>query len=181
DNNNASANEAWVSLMPHPSCDDCRSWAISAEIKTQGKQLQLSYRLSGDLSRLKLPAPAPSVRRDELWKHSCFELFTQAANATQYDEYNFSADHAWAHYQFNRYREAAALPEQGAPQIHTQRSETALLLRAVIALPSPASTGLKLGITAVLETRQGQLSYWALHHPKAQPDFHDSAGFVLKL
>jgi hypothetical protein len=32
----------------------------------------------------------------------------------------------------------------------------------------------------VLETLDGQLSYWALHHPAERPDFHHRAGLVHK-
>ena len=33
----------------------------------------------------------------------------------------------------------------------------------------------------VIEDRAGQLSYWALKHPREEPDFHHADGFVLSL
>ncbi|MBV1732472.1 MAG: hypothetical protein KUA38_09520, partial [Hydrogenophaga sp.] len=45
-------------------------------------------------------------------------------------------------------------------------------------LPAAAGAPLMLGLSAILETRDGQLSYWALHHPAARPDFHHRAGFA---
>ena len=34
-----------------------------------------------------------------------------------------------------------------------------------------------IGLTAVIETADGQLSYWALQHPAARPDFHHRGGW----
>jgi hypothetical protein len=36
-------------------------------------------------------------------------------------------------------------------------------------------------LTAVIEAEDGSRSYWALHHPKACPDFHHRAGFICHL
>ena len=36
-----------------------------------------------------------------------------------------------------------------------------------------------IGLTAVIETRGGQVSHWALHHPHDDcPDFHHAAGWT---
>jgi hypothetical protein len=37
------------------------------------------------------------------------------------------------------------------------------------------------GLTAVLETSDQGLSYWALAHPGEKPDFHNSKGFLVRL
>jgi hypothetical protein len=42
------------------------------------------------------------------------------------------------------------------------------------------SDSLLWGFTAVLELEDGSLSYWALHHPKPQPDFHDRGGWTVE-
>jgi hypothetical protein len=34
----------------------------------------------------------------------------------------------------------------------------------------------RVGLTAVVEARDGSLSYWALAHPPGKPDFHSAAG-----
>lgn len=44
-----------------------------------------------------------------------------------------------------------------------------------------SSDALELGVTAVLERQNGQLSYWALHHPAAEADFHHREGFCLRM
>ena len=38
-----------------------------------------------------------------------------------------------------------------------------------------------LGLTAVIEAQDGHLSYWALHHPAAQPDFHHRGGWTARV
>ncbi|OGB15118.1 MAG: hypothetical protein A3B67_07385 [Burkholderiales bacterium RIFCSPHIGHO2_02_FULL_66_10] len=75
----------------------------------------------------------------------------------------------------------AAAPDC-APELEFVEQPQALDLQVWLpreALP-PAATGapLVLGLSAVLETRDGLLSYWALHHPTARPDFHHRAGFA---
>ena len=42
-------------------------------------------------------------------------------------------------------------------------------------------TGLQLALAVVLEDLQGRIAYWALKHPPGNADFHNDAGFVLKL
>jgi hypothetical protein len=40
---------------------------------------------------------------------------------------------------------------------------------------------LRVGLSAVIEANDGTLSYWALKHPAAKPDFHHPDSFVLEL
>ena len=56
------------------------------------------------------------------------------------------------------------------------------MLEAVIGAPAlPSGSQLQIGLSAVVEDTHGALSYWALAHPSARPDFHLSATFVLNL
>ncbi|MCC6171787.1 MAG: DOMON-like domain-containing protein [Gammaproteobacteria bacterium] len=49
------------------------------------------------------------------------------------------------------------------------------------AVPPAGVPRIRLGLSAVLEAADGSLSYWALHHPSARPDFHNEGGFLLEL
>ena len=40
---------------------------------------------------------------------------------------------------------------------------------------------LLLGLAAVIESGNGDLSYWALKHPPGKPDFHHAHGFVYEV
>lgn len=50
---------------------------------------------------------------------------------------------------------------------------------ALLALPGDGT--LLVGLTAVIEDHDGQVSYWALAHRAEKPDFHSAAGFVLEI
>lgn len=150
-----------VSLTPGPV--DCR----------------IVYRLRGRLDALRLPPPAPPERHDELWKHTCFELFVAATGTPGYREFNFSPAGHWAAYEFSGYRAGmAALSLESAPEIVVTRGSDEFTL--TVRLPRIAPSG-RAALTAVIEDSHGKLSYWALRHPAARPDFHADAGFALDL
>jgi len=52
-----------------------------------------------------------------------------------------------------------------------------------MALPAciAADTKLQFGFAAVLEQKNGNLSYWALTHNGVDPDFHRRDSFLLEL
>ena len=50
---------------------------------------------------------------------------------------------------------------------------------AVPALERVPTGEILAGVTAVIETAEG-VSYWALSHPGAKPDFHDSKAFLVR-
>ena len=147
--------------------------------------LLLQYELQGDVSRLRLPAPTRPGPADGLWQHSCFEAFVGVAGDPAYREFNFSPSGQWAAYLFRDQRqrdlaaEAAAGPLE--PDIEQNATDAGLSLRAWLplhALPVPQpGQAWDLGLSAVIETLDGQLSYWALHHPGERPDFHHRGGW----
>lgn len=146
--------------------------------------LQLRFALIGAMSALRIPTPTQGGFADGLWQHTCFEAFIGDANSTAYREFNFSSSGHWAAYAFSDYRQrdAAWQPAQ-APLLTTRFAANLLTLEARIAaalLPASSST-LHIGLTAVIETVDGELSYWALSHPGERPDFHQRAAFSLRL
>jgi len=66
-----------------------------------------------------------------------------------------------------------------------RRDGTRLELAAALDLapldPRLCEAPLRLGLAAVVEDTRGVLSYWALRHADGPPDFHDPAGFTLRL
>lgn len=162
--------------------------SISAELRTHGESLRLRYTLRGDTSALRIPAPAAPTPHDGLWQHTCFEAFVAANSEPDYREFNFSPSSQWAAYRFSgeRVRDAEAEARERAlpmppPMIETTPSALTLTVRLPVAgLPrSPAV--LNIGLCAVIEERDGRLSYWALHHPGERPDFHHRDGRTLRL
>lgn len=170
-------------LVPHPESPAPAMDAIAVTVAVQPLQgLRLHYQLRGDLTALCLPTPATPVEPERLWAHTCCEVFLARDGAAAYREYNFSPSGQWAGYGFAAYRQrdALALPPPGCDW---QRREGVLALSVTLpmaALPS-GDGALRLSLTAVLEGRDGALSYWALAHPAGHPDFHHRDGFVLAL
>jgi hypothetical protein len=69
------------------------------------------------------------------------------------------------------------------PRVAVRPTPRGLVLEAVthlaeLPMPQPGSP-LRAGAAAVVEEKDGRLTYWALTHPSALPDFHHRLGFVL--
>jgi len=136
--------------------------------------------VAGDCSRLQVPSRTLAARVDGLWKHTCFEAFVACQDSAGYREYNFSPSQQWAAYAFRAYREPIELNEVEAPLIEARQERQHFVLTACIRLDdSLTRQPFQLGLSAVLEDTDGALSYWALQHPAAKPDFHHRDSFVL--
>ena len=149
--------------------------------------LRIEYRLNADCSEtpraILLPPAAPSpVQRDGLWQHSCLEAFVADASQSAYWELNLAPSGNWAVYRFDDYRSGQHPPEGAAPRLAVEQEGGSLTLQLQWLLPLELAQAseLAIGITAVLEQRNGTLSYWALHHPGPQADFHRRDGFILQ-
>jgi len=153
------------------------------------RRLWLRYDVRGPVGALRWPAAVDApARRDGLWQHTCCELFLQSGDGG-YLEVNLAPEGHWAAYAFSGYRTRAVqeLTWQ-APRIEAGTAagdgsdaggDGHWLLQATLELPMAIAPRAALGLCAVLESaRDGSLSYWALAHPRAQPDFHDAAGHL---
>jgi hypothetical protein len=137
------------------------------------------------VEHLRLPAPlAGAGRADELWRHTCLEVFVAGRGSSEYREFNFSPSGEWAAYAFTAYRAGMTFPELPCgPTLCWQRAADQLELSATLpaaALPAEAA-GLRLALSAVIEEQSGTISYWALKHPARQPDFHHPEYFALEI
>jgi hypothetical protein len=125
---------------------------------------------------------------------TCFEFFMGLQNSPSYWEFNLSPAGDWNVYRFQDYRQGM----QEEPVLNTlpfevQQQSGALTLDLVLDLApifessssfpsaSPLQQPLELGITAVLESQQKEVSYWALNHCGTQADFHLRESFHIKL
>jgi hypothetical protein len=180
-----------IALACHP---DTRSEAASGVVarihRTQSGTLALTYVIDGDLARMKIPAHTSARIGEQLWQHTCCEIFIACRGQAAYHEFNFAPSGAWAAYAFTRYREGAP-PGGGAgelplvPGVTARKAGNRLELGASIRLdrlsPLHARAKLSLAVSAVIEDRDGGLSYWALRHPPGRPDFHHPDAFALEL
>lgn len=171
-----------ATLRPHPStpCADVATFTVDIDARDPDG-LSLRYRLTGHVDRIRLPASAAPVRTDGLWRHTCFELFVGTSPGDAYVECNFAPSGAWAAYVFDGYREGMRPHAMAVPRITATASAVDLAVDVSTALPLPDDRDVPLGITAVVESLDGLLSYWALAHPAGHPDFHHRGGHVLQL
>ena len=157
---------------------------IEVEIsRPRPSTLVFDYFATGAIKDVILPSPTTPARADELWQHTCFEVFIRGSAGEAYCELNFSPSTRWAVYRFDGYRSGMASPPVSPPaidaEIAAERYEmrVSVDLRGLADLPEPW----RLGISAVIEETDGRKSYWALAHPPGKADFHHRDCFVLEL
>lgn len=172
-----------AALAPHPDHPAAAVDGLQAAIGRNGGLVSLSYVVTGRIPELEIPPRASPTRRDELWRHTCLELFVRAPDAPGYVEVNLSPSSEWAVYAFTGYRQRAADPAVPAPFIDAEGGRTRFELTATLDLSGllPPDAPWRVGLAAVLEARRGGLSYWSLAHPPGRPDFHHADGFALAL
>lgn len=172
-------------LRPFPGDPAPVGLVIQGSAARDGERLCLRYELSGPLQQLQIQEPGDAPERlDDLWQSTCLECFLALNEDPGYWEANLSPAGDWNLYRLEGYRQGLA-PEPAAVAPALQRLPRPDGLELVMTLTLPprlaAAAELQLGITAVIATRHGELSYWALRHPGEQPDFHRREGFVLWL
>ena len=181
-----------LALQVHPVAPGPVGLSVRAGVQAvddvTGPGWWLHYVVKGPIGTLAIPVPKTPGPADGLWRHTCFEAFVEdgdggdGGDGPGYREFNFSPSGQWAVYRFAAERERCAndKPPATGPSIEIQATAEVLLLRAWIPRALlPAAPG-RVGLTAVLETGNGPLSYWALRHPHAdRPDFHHPAGRTL--
>ena len=146
--------------------------------------LKLEYQVSGDVGAVKVPGWVKRSRADELWRTTCFEAFIARPDGG-YVEINLSPSGFWAVYGFDGYREGmtplagVAIRDSARATDETWLAQTATLDLDRLGLPLDQPW--RLGLSAVIETTDGAISYWALAHPSDKPDFHHPDSFVLEL
>ena len=168
-------------LVPHPSQAASPYRLTATAERSSNHQLRLHYRLDGDLTDIRLPPPAPIQRGTLLWQHTCFEAFVGRVGESPYQELNFSPSGAWDAHAFTGYRHGGPMAlDTTAPTMTIRRSPHAVEIAAAVVVELPGAVW-RIALSAVIEHRDGHLSYWALHHPPGQPDFHHPSAFLLQL
>jgi hypothetical protein len=176
----------WIDLRCHPSTSLEAVRAIAVLVRrSAGGELHMTFRLDGDISRIRVPSPGVPGIGAELWRHTCLEAFIAVDGQPAYHEFNFAPSGEWTVYAFRGYRDGGPLAdERMRPNIGVRSTASRLELDAVVRLPSLSAmhprAALRIGLSAVIEANDG-FSYWALRHQADKPDFHDAGGFALRL
>jgi hypothetical protein len=178
--------ERWIKLSCHPSTRSKTVRAIQALVRRPtSAELQITFRLDGDITRLSVPSPGVRRIATQLWQHTCFEAFIAVEGQPAYHEFNFAPSGEWAVYVFCGYRNGGSLAnEMMCPHIAVRSTASCLELDTIVRLDGLSAihprVSLRIGLSAVIEASDG-LSYWALRHAADKPDFHDASGFALLL
>lgn len=175
-------------LQPHSDSPRLPVDSLTAEVRRKaGGKLELNYRLTGELEVLLVPELSNPSRADELWKHTCFEIFILKADVPGYVELNFAPTGQWAAYSFRSRRSGMRNIDQvkQAP-VGTMMFGRQFVLKAELDLSGveglpPEDMPWRAAISTVIEAADGRKAYWAIQHPEGNPDFHAPEGFVIDL
>jgi hypothetical protein len=173
-----------ATLRLHP---DLRFGPLDAFVvqvaRPASRRLALRFDARGSFADLKVALPSPPKRVDELWRHTCFEAFVRTPDGDRYLEFNLAPSSQWAAYAFSDYRLRDDDPEMPTPPIRFAARADGMTLAAELDLSKIAGLDgpWDVAISAVIEDKRGERSYWALAHPPGKPDFHHKAAFTLHL
>jgi hypothetical protein len=175
-------------LIPHPATPptdpELKVWANIDHAGSLGSiaTTNIWFGVGAPLDRFVIPEADEPARADDLWETTCFEAFLRAAGEEGYREWNFAPSGQWNAFDFESHREGKAEAEiEAAPYVRIEDNFTWWALGATIAVDSEQKWDL--GLSAILEEKDGTKSYWALAHRDGseKPDFHDAACFTAHL
>ena len=176
---------AILALIPHPDHPPAdppfKLWVNLDHAAAFGANAttNLTYCFDAPAGRFLLPEPGEGKQTDELWQTTCFEAFVRPEGEPGYTEWNFAPSGDWAAYAFVATRRGMANAKVGAPPyIRLEDNLTWWTLGATISVPVRRYA---LGLSAVIQERDGTKSYWALAHPPGAPDFHHDDCFAATL
>ncbi|NES25399.1 MAG: DOMON-like domain-containing protein [Symploca sp. SIO3E6] len=176
-------NQQSFALQPFTSTSPLTNCEIVGSITRYNQTLTISYELHCQLTELVIPTlTREPMRKDGLWQETCFEFFVRVKDAPQYWEFNLSPAADWNVYRFAAYRQG--MEEEKAftslPfSIEQQSNMLRLTLEVDLAELVSANQILEVAISAVVKSKEGEVSYWALVHPGSKPDFHHRDSFIL--
>jgi hypothetical protein len=173
-------------LYSHPAYPHDPATSIDVTAARSGDTLKLRYSLIGTISKIAIPTPVEPARADELWKHTCFEVFVRPPEGEAYCEFNFSPSGQWAAYRFRARRSGMANIAEPVIRVGSYAAGPDLVMMErsldLSALPElPPGAPWRVALTTIVEQADGTKSYWSLAHPQGNPDFHHADNFALTL
>jgi hypothetical protein len=154
-------------------CDAAVAWL-------RGGMTRFDFEVTGRIAEVLVPPVVVPSATDQLWEHTCFELFAMTEGAG-YVEFNFSPSSCWAAYRFDGYRRGMRSIVVKPPEISVVADNRRLAVSVVLDLAAMLPKPWQIGLSAVIEETHLAKSYWALAHPAGEPDFHHGDCFALTL
>jgi hypothetical protein len=187
-----------ISLKAFPLLHEmhARSYRVSASAELTQSTLRVRFKVEGasakEFAKIILPPVNPSpVRKNDLWKDTCFECFIPSLHSDAYLEFNGSPSGNWNLYSFRGYREGIN-EFHLAPESYPRQTVITFSDHEMVSEWTISTLGLRLGfmsagenqfefnslgLTTVLSTSEASL-YWALSHEGVKPDFHTRTSFT---
>ena len=177
--------QRFFQLQPFVPDADFQNFQLSGSLDRLPGILSIEYRLVGDLPKVIWPVLCSSIlRRHELWRQTCFELFFGAIGELGYWEVNLAPNGCWNLYHFNEYRQDM-LEDTAVEHLHIRTVKDgntfSLFCRVDIDKLIPESKGIEVGVAGIILNRMGETAYWAIDHLKNIPDFHNRQTFQIVL
>jgi hypothetical protein len=175
-----------MQLLPFPGTNS--SFSINAETELKAALFTVKYTLKGPLKELKLATGQKlGQRRNELWKSTCFEWFIKSPDEKNYWECNVSPGGDWNIYKLSDYR-VGLTEEPLISSVDFQATKVSdqvwtLTITADLSSLKILNHGKKIlvNLSTVLESQNGEKTYWSLAHTQKQADFHHPSHFVLEI
>jgi hypothetical protein len=159
--------------------------SITGVVTRDRQQLNIVYMVSGAIDTIQLLSLNPlPTRQWELWETTCLECFIGLPEAQNYWEFNLAPNGNWNAFALTGYREGIAeAAEIASIVIATDRTADRFTLSTTIPLSAiiPTRKPLEISITAVIQTQDQAISYWAIAHCGDAADFHRRDSFMLTL
>jgi len=177
--------EHLFSLVPFPAVN-IPQIAITGKIARHNNTLSIHFSITGKTEEILCPKPTGHpTRTEDLWKATCFEFFLAIPHRPSYWEFNLSPSGDWNIYHMDEYRRVGFKEETQIQRLPFSirkgpgciSVECSVDMSPIISIEHP----IEVGITSVIQPKDGHETYWALTHPNPQPDFHLRKSFILLL
>ncbi len=165
---------------------DLLKFSASA-VRVNSNEIECEFIIAGSTELIELSAPAqnPSkqrLRKDDLWKHTCFEAFLSEdrKDSSPYFEMNCAPSGDWNVYALDSYRQGLRPAALSATLLVFQATTGQLHLK--IGMTGEDLSRIKhLSLAAVIEFSDSSKSYFAAKHAGTVADFHLKESFTISL
>ena len=172
-------------LIPYPA-PNIPAIEITGTVTRLDNHIAVHYVLHGDIENILFPASSSTpTRKDDLWKATCFEFFIAIQNQPRYWEFNMSPSGNWNVYAMDAYRQVNMREELAFTELSFEfiKTKDEVLLDISVDLNpmlQPENI-LQISVTTIVQTTDGNETYWALAHHGQYADFHLRESFVIEL
>ena len=157
-------------------------FTIECSARRDSRSLEVEFNVSGNLSDIAIDYDLNKY----MWEQTCFEVFLSTPTDSKYWELNISSKGNWNIFKFTNYHERDDINTDSFRTSVSIAENGSNSLRISLCLPllqlfteDELCRDLLLNLSAVIESKTGELSYWSHHHTSSHPDFHNRSSFSI--